>query len=353
MRNEKRCIKFPSIEQFRTVVANINRHYNFVGLDEKGDAIYDPTLPKPKLKFKGGVKLHGTNSGASYNAIDGLWAQSREHIITPTSDNAGFAFFVETNKEVFMSLIKKVAEKEGIDLNNNNITIYGEWVGKSIQKGVGIANLDKSMFIFGVKISPFQVEEGESPIAYWVEHNYLRSPKHKIYNIEDYEKFEIEIDFNMPQLIQNTIIEMTIAVENECPVSKAFGFPNTVGEGIVFSCDLNGIRYSFKSKGELHAGKSKVKILNRVDDDKIKKVVDIANKVTPTWRLAQMLEEACDFMNGGSLERSKLGDYIRLVINDVIKEEMDVLAEAGLEPKDVNKYISEIARRYFFDQELI
>jgi hypothetical protein len=27
-------IKFPSIDQFRTVVSNINRHYNFVGLDE-------------------------------------------------------------------------------------------------------------------------------------------------------------------------------------------------------------------------------------------------------------------------------------------------------------------------------
>jgi hypothetical protein len=28
-------IKFPSIDQFRTVVSNINRHYNFVGLDER------------------------------------------------------------------------------------------------------------------------------------------------------------------------------------------------------------------------------------------------------------------------------------------------------------------------------
>lgn len=55
----KKLIKFPSIEQFRTVVANINRRYNFIGLDENGDAIYDYTLPKPTITFKGTVKVHG------------------------------------------------------------------------------------------------------------------------------------------------------------------------------------------------------------------------------------------------------------------------------------------------------
>ena len=42
----KKMIKFPSIDQFRTVVSNINRQYNFVGLDENGEAIYDPSLQK-------------------------------------------------------------------------------------------------------------------------------------------------------------------------------------------------------------------------------------------------------------------------------------------------------------------
>ena len=126
-----------------------------------------------------------------------------------------------------------------------------------------------------------------------------------------------------------------------------------ISEGIVWSTNLNGNVHRFKVKGELHAGKSKVKTLNRVDDEKIKKTLEIAEKVTPTWRLAQMLETACDFMNGGTLDRSKLGEYIKLVMADVIKEDMDLLIEAGLEPKDIGKYVSEIARRYFFDQELV
>jgi hypothetical protein len=84
----KKMIKFPSIEQFRSVVATVLRQYNFAGLDENGDAIYDTTKPKPTLTFKGTVKLHGTNAGVSfkygYDNTSEYWVQSRENIITPT-----------------------------------------------------------------------------------------------------------------------------------------------------------------------------------------------------------------------------------------------------------------------------
>jgi len=349
----KKMIKFPSIEQFRTVVSNINRHYNYVGSDENGDAIYDHTLPKPVLTFKGTVKLHGTNAAVSFNE-QGYWAQSRENIITPENDNAGFAFFVESKKEVFKKFVNQINSVNLESLHNNTFTIYGEWCGGNIQKGVGITNLPKSFFIFGLKVTPHTDNEEELRLkpAYWIPFHYLSSPEDNIYNILDFPTFSIDIDFNMPQLVQNKLSELTIAVEEECPVAKAFGFSG-IGEGIVWSTEVNGIVHRFKVKGELHAGKSKVKTLNRVDDEKIKKTLEIAEKVTPTWRLAQMLEIACDFMNGGTLDSSKLGESIKLVIADVIKEDMDLLVEAGLEPKDIGKYVSEIARRYFFDQELV
>lgn len=349
----KKHISFPSIEQFKNVIANVNRKHNFVGLDENGDAIYDPSKPKPKLKFKGTVKLHGTNFGVCYNDISGLWAQSRENIITPQSDNAASAFFVESNKEAFLHLFNQVKEKLNLDLTQNTISIYGEWAGRGIQKSVAISNLDKSMFIFGVKITPHikTEEELKDNPAYWVDSSYLRNHEHKIYNIEDYETYEIEIDFNYPQLAQNKIIEMTIAVEDECPVGKAFGFEG-IGEGIVFSILNNGERISFKSKGEKHSKASKVTTLKPVDDVKVNKIIDTVNKVCVSWRLDQALTAACDLMNGGSIDRKHLGNYIRLVIADVIKEESYTIAEAGLEPKDLNSKISEVARQYFFQKEL-
>jgi hypothetical protein len=349
----KKHISFPSIEQFRHVVATVNRQFNFVGLDEQGEPIYDHNKDKPTLKFKGTVKLHGTNAGICYNNEGGLWAQSRENIITPESDNAGFAFFVESNREIFEAMFFHIAERDGIDVNTNTISIYGEWCGGNIQKGVGITNLPKSFFIFGVKVSPFPIEGAEKqPAAYWINYHGLKAPDAKIYNIDDFQTWEMDIDFNSPELSQNKLSELTIAVEDECPVAKAFGFSG-IGEGIVWSCEFKGVVHRFKVKGELHAGKSKVKTLSKIDDAKINKAREIADKVTPTWRLAQMIEKSCNLANGGELDRAKLGTYLKMVMDDVLKEDLDILVEAGLEPKDVSKYVSEIARKYFFEQEKV
>ena len=343
----KKHIKFPSIEQFRTVVSNVNRHFNFVGLDENGDAIYDPTLPKPIITFKGTVKLHGTNAGVSYNALSGMWAQSRENIITPQHDNAGFAFFAYSNETELLRLFFDVAAKEDIDLHKNTISIYGEWVGKGIQKGVGITNLPKSFFIFGVKVTPHTETEEElrANPAYWVDSFYLRDNDKGIYNIEDYTTYSIDIDFNMPQLVQNDLSELTIAVEEECPVAKSFGFPNTIGEGIVFSSDYKGVAYKFKSKGEKHSS-SKVKTLASVDVEKLESIQKFVEYAVTENRFNQAIENV--FPNQEPIDVKKMGDVIRWVVNDVLKEEMDTMVENKIEPKDVNKYISSKVREMFF-----
>ena len=121
-----RHISFPSIEQFRSVVASVNRHYNYIGQDENNKPIYDMTLPKPCLTFTGTIKLHGTNASISYNSDDGLWVQSRENIITPQSDNAGFAMHVEKHKTSFRELIAQVVATHNVDIKENTISIYGE-----------------------------------------------------------------------------------------------------------------------------------------------------------------------------------------------------------------------------------
>lgn len=342
----KKMIKFPSIEQFRTVVSSINRRHNFVGLDENGEAIYDPTLPKPTITFKGTVKLHGTNAGVSYNHDEGLWVQSRENIITPEKDNAGFAFFVESNRETFTDLIVEVATKNNLNLLNNTITIYGEWCGGNIQKGVGICNLPKSFFIFGVKVTPHtetEEEQKQNP-AYWIEYSYLKNNDAKIYNIDDFQTYSIDIDFNMPQLVQNQLSELTIAVEEECPVAKAFGFSG-IGEGIVWSAEFQGAVHRFKVKGEKHSS-SKVKTLAAVDTEKLNSIKEFVDYAVSESRFNQALENV--FPNNEPIDVKKMGDVIRWVVNDVIKEEMDTMVANKIEPKDVNKYISSKVREMFF-----
>lgn len=415
-------IKYPSIEQFRSVIGQVNRHYNFTGLDETGEPIYDTTLPKPVISFKFTTKVHGSNGSMCYNNKRGLWAQSRENVVTPTpsyyfevgfegggkctiekdelfkvfaneeaieaqeqvfkaienvkkgdlfefegkygsveyikkietGDNAGFAFFIETNKEVCINLCKQVAEKENIDLNDNTITIYGEWAGQGIHKGVGVCRLPKSFYIFGVKVSPNMptfltkdeatIWQKENP-SYWVDYTHLRSNEHRIYNIDDFGFGFIDIDFNMPQLSTNKLIELTVAVEDECPVAKHFGFPNEVGEGIVLTATHNGSRYMFKSKGEKHSA-SKVKTLNAVDTEKLSSIVEFVEYAATENRFQQALDVV--FPNNEPRDVKKLGDVIRWVINDITKEELDTMAANNLEPKDLNKYVAPKIRNMFF-----
>lgn len=347
----KKMIKFPSIEQFRTVVTNINRHYNYIGLDENGDAIYDPTLPKPVLTFKGTVKLHGTNAAVSFNygydqSQSEYWAQSRENIITPEKDNAGFAFFVESHKEAFKKFANQINSHNLFDARDNIVTIYGEWCGGNIQKGVGICNLPKSFFIFGVKVSPITNSEEEARLkpAFWIPYHYLKSPEDNIYNIDDFPTYSIDIDFNMPQLIQNQLSELTIAVEDECPVAKAFGFSG-IGEGIVWSTNVNGIVHRFKVKGEKHSS-SKVKTLAAVDVEKLGSIQKFVDYAVTESRFNQSLENV--FPNDEPIDVKKMGEVIRWVVADITKEEMDTMVANNIEPKDVNKYVSSKVREMFF-----
>lgn len=314
------------------------------------EIMFDISVENTNNFFANGVLVHNSNGAVCYNNQDGMWFQSRENIITTEKDNAGFAFFASAKQDVFRAIIEDIAQKHGIDLNTFTITIYGEWAGGNIQKKVGLENIPKTFFTFGVKISNPQDEDFS---AYWIEDiaNVKKSPENKIYNIFDFETYKITIDFNNPQLIQNRIVEITEAIEKECPVAKAFGFPNTIGEGVVFTAFVDGIRHCFKSKGTEHASGGKVKVVRPVDDEKLANIIDIADKVTPEWRLDQMLTESCDLMNGGFIDRKKMGDFIKAVMRDIIKEDSLTIAEAGLDMKDINSKVSDIAKQYFFQRE--
>lgn len=338
---------FPEIGQFRNIVKQVTDSAKYVGKDENGDAIFNPSLRAPIITMIGTTKLHGTNASRSINIEGEQWSGSRSNIITIQNDNAGFANFCYSKNAVFTELFKLIPFN-GYDY----VTIFGEWCGKGIQRGVAIAELPRMFVIFDIKRSYDSDEKGVNVYASNDEIKLLRSPENQIYNIFDYPTQEITVDFENPGLSQNHIIDLTIDVENECPVGKAFGV-SSVGEGIVFSfIDSNGNKQRFKSKGEKHAGKSKVKTLNTVDEPRLIKINEIADQVTPAWRLAQMYKT----IQGESdevLERTKIGDFIKLVIADVIKEDLDIIVDAGFELKDVASKISNISKNYFFSCELL
>lgn len=140
----QKFIKFPSIGQFRDAIKQVQSEcaYHNVAL--------------PTVEFRGTVKLHGTNA-AVVIAKDGTWhCQSRERIITPESDNAGFAAWVYGCKAYWDQLAQSLSH--AIDGEDETMQIYGEWCGGNIQKGVGLSHLPKMFVIFAVRFS----EDAES-----------------------------------------------------------------------------------------------------------------------------------------------------------------------------------------------
>jgi len=346
----KRMCKFPSIGAYRNAVQSVTNRARYAGKDENGDPIYDPIKPLPTLRFSGTAKLHGTNAAIGHCLSDGeTWFQSRENIITVESDNAGFAKYASTIP--FDKLIEPV--KNRIPDNAQLVVVYGEWCGKGIQKGVAINELDKMFVVFAVK-SIRENEDGDTE-GEWMTRDLVSKigiPECRLFNIYDAGHFEIEIDFQKPVLSTEKLDELTHKVEKECPFAKLFNVTGT-GEGIVWICDdpeWNTSKVWFKVKGEKHKNdKGETKKLAPADIEKAKDIMEFVDRVVTDARC----EQALDFlrMEGKPQDRTSMGDFIRWIFNDVIKEESDTIEASGIDQKRLGGPISKKAKEWLFNWE--
>lgn len=329
---------FGSIRQFREVCKQIKMEAEYQGKDEEGKAIYNPLAVKPTLTFTGTVKLHGTNAAVVYSREHGLYAQSRERVITPLSDNAGFAFYVESNREYFED---RFGFYMAGDPSLDAIIMFGEFAGSNIQRGVGVCNLEKSFFPFQLKYVRGESESVCLPAAYFERKD--KQAELKMYPIAAFPTYSIDIDFNNPEAVQNELARLTEEVERECPVAKAFGFSG-IGEGIVWTADWNGKQYRFKVKGEKHSS-SKVKTLASVNTDKIASCEKFAEYSVTDSRFEQGVKAV---FGDDEPVVQRIGELLKWMNTDILKEEIDTLVDNGLEYKDVARYVAQTTKEKFF-----
>ena len=337
---EQHLIKMPSIPAFKNIIMDITHQARFIGVDDNEEPIYNPNVNLPTIKFVGSVKLHGTNASICYNGTD-MWAQSKGNIITTEKDNLGFANFVDKHKDYLLPRMKEAFEAFPVE----EICIYGEWAGKGTQKGVAVAEIEKTFFMFGIKFLAVGEEEYRWAQIPYAVLDRIKDKERNIRNIFEFPTFTIDIDFDNPKMAQNKLLEMTQAVEDECPVGKAYGIEG-VGEGIVWVGWWDDTKHNFKVKGDKHAN-SKVKTLSPVDEVHEQKKIDFANYACPAWRLEQAVQETCNTLNGGIPTIQDMGKVIKWVVSDILKEETITLHEYNLEIRDVSKHISNISRRWY------
>lgn len=314
--------KFPSIDQFRNIIRDVCINWDYKGKNENGEPVYSHTEPYPVIEFTGTVKLHGTNAAIVRYADGRTEYQSRERVLSLEDDNAGF----------MLSMLNKDIDPlfSGI-VFTDYVAVYGEWCGKSIQKGVGVSELDKMFVIFAVKADDVWLDVTPSIIH------------ERIFHVKQFPHWTMEIDFNNPALSQNRLVDLTNMVEEECPVAKHFDVIG-VGEGIVWSTQDR--RFCFKVKGEKHSV-TKVKTLAEVDVEMVNGVNEFVEYAVTDARLQQGLDVLKQ--RGLVVDQRATGDFLKWIVGDVMKEETDTLVENGLDVKMVNKAISQKARIWFLN----
>jgi hypothetical protein len=234
--------------------------------------------------------------------------------------------------------------------------MYGEWCGGNIQKNSCVTGLDKRFIIFQhFKVSPILPDTEET--SEWFStmfkiDDYVDDIENNIFNIMKFPYYDINIDFENLGVVSNELAELVeTKVEPDSPIGNWFGVKGNIGEGVVVSFMYKDQLFRFKVKGEKHSS-SKVKKLKKVDSEKEQKKIDFVNNYAcKAFRLEQAWQNLYGLENEKSKPSTKdTGDFIRLVIKDVMEEESDVLSELGLVQKDVNSLISKVARNWFFEQ---
>lgn len=314
-------IKFGSIGQFRNFIKTMQY------------------LGWRKINLIGTVKIHGTNSSVGLDLKDNsLFYQSRNRVLSLDDDNYDFAKYIEDNKSEFLKIFDEIKNKINTE-KYDSIIIYGELAGKGIQNKVAVSQIDRFF-------APFSVIGVNKDTVDQLDVKLSVNESIRFYPVETFGVYNIQLDLDNVHLAQQEIKDLTISIENECPVGKYFGVSGT-GEGIVFTDETK--QYSFKSKGEKHSV-SKVKVIANVDIEKINKIKDFVDYSVTENRLNQGIEYLKE-MNKG-LDISSMVDFLRWLANDVLKEEQDVISENGLDNdlKAIMKSVSSKGRKWFMDK---
>ena len=311
-------ISFPEIQQFRNTVRTVRERAEHDGM----------TLPI--LTFTGSVKLHGTNASVVFPVEGGYYCQSRSQIITPEQDNAGFAKWVAATYDLFKHL------------ENSGVAVYGEWCGQGIQKGVAISQVPKQFIVFAVRSLLTNLWQSRSGI-----HATLGMELKTVY---DYPTWTIDIDFSKPEEAQNRLVELTEAVEVECPIGKSFGVSG-IGEGIVWwpvpTENFNTHGLVFKVKGEKHS-ESKVKTLAAVDVEKLESIKELVDTVLTNHRLEKKVESLQE--QGIPFDIKSTGQFLKLVGTDVWKEESDTILASGFKENEIMGAVQKKAKQWWMEK---
>lgn len=329
-------IKFSKIQNFHSVV-KYGKEF-----------IFEP------VKYRGTVKLHGTNSSVICTPEE-LIPQSRNRQLSLDSDNAGFASFILEGKESQKAVreMEKIVRSHEKLRDDIPLVFYGEWVGPGIQNGMSINNYEnKRWVIFAAK-----VREGESGRYLDIAsidklHQLLWDSKTEIYSIFEAPTYELEIDFQKQESLEAAVEKyekLTQEIEDCCPYGKLSGFEG-MGEGIVWIPITKHSGHQsdlfFKTKGDKH------KVVKRAQRNKSPmdpEVIESVEKFIDYAVTENRLLQGIDYLKemNHQIEIQSMGHFLKWIGKDVQTECRVELQSNDLKWKQVSKSVGNKARDWF------
>ncbi len=301
---------------------------------------YQVTLPI--LTFTGTEKLHGENMAVCYTNGE-LWVQGRNHIRTILGDQNGMAAFVSKTESSWIHIITALVNLHTLNLQTHTLVIDCEWAGENIQKGnAACSGTPKGAYIFKYA----RVVDNSDDSFRLVSTMSLQDKLVSIYNMTTFRNYTIVLDFNNPDQCVTKLEELVATVEAASPIATYHNKPDNVGEGVYLYCLSHGDHptYRLKAKGLLHGGKPKTpQTQDPLSSEEMIKLDLIASQITPEWRLNQAISET------NATEVKHIGEVIRWVLNDVVKEEIHTISAANVEFDKLKKYVTNIVKTYYLD----
>jgi len=332
--------KFTHIGQFYQV----RKYVDMVNADPECPEKYK--IRKP-ITYQGTVKLHGTNSGVRVDK-ETITCQSRNRIIDPTNDNLQFAAWMGNSERqsVVRTIVASLREEWGIR-DEDPVTLFGEWCGPGIQKGVAINQLPERQWVLFSACVSMKEDRDYIGIEAAVSTAYK---KVGICSIFHGPVQYITVDWTDKNSLLQATMELDFKVkevESECPWAAKFGISG-LGEGLVWVPTgeyRNRTELWFKTKGEKHKiTKSKNKGI-QLDPEVIASIDAFVEFAVTDVRLNQGVE----YLNEQHLQvgMQNTSTFLRWIAKDIERECKQDLIASGLSWERVSKSVNTKALSFF------
>lgn len=296
------------------------------------------------------TKLHGSNIGLVYDVEKNSWhLQSRNKPISVDDDLHGAAKFLQNDLKSVLEIWSEEFQKESVERDSRFFAVYGEIVGKGIQKGTAINTVDGKYFY------PFHVSVVENPDAsnYKFFERIVRAGSEadasgylNMFLIPDAIYHLDSFSIGNQHLFSSKIHELAANTSDICPVAKYLGVYGK-GEGVVVRPEHDFYdAFAFKAVGddfrERVSQRRTPKLQSQEDLEEFQDASTFATECCQTARF----EKAIAYMEemGYDIVPQNTKVFLQRVCSDIIEEEG---IPQGVSERMLNKVVCSISSRWY------